>query len=69
MKAVFVRYLVKECVGKSAIGASFKVSHVTDIIDIENKHIEDMKYIKDRLSEMYGFSSEQIDIKYVRLWQ
>lgn len=69
MKTVFVRYSVSEYMGKAGNGTISKEIHVSDIIDIEEDKVYDLKYIKSMLSKMYGFLTGQIDIKYVRPWQ
>lgn len=69
MKLVFVRYSVHEYMNKTANGYITREIHLSDIIDIEKDKIDDLEYIKDRLSKMYGFITEQIEIKYVRTWQ
>ncbi len=69
MKLVFVRYSVHEYMNKTVNGYITREIHLSDIIDIEKDKIDDLEYIKDRLSKMYGFITEQIEIKYVRTWQ
>ena len=43
--------------------------HISDIIDIEEDKVDDLQHIKDKLSEMYGFFTYQIEIKYIKSWQ
>lgn len=69
MKQVFVRYSIHEYVGKVAIGTLSKEIHISDIIEMEEDKIDDLEYIKDRLKKMYGFFTEQIEVKYIRIWQ
>lgn len=66
MKEVFVRYSIHECIGKVANGTLSREMHISDIIDIEEDKVDDLQYIKDKLSEMYGFFTNQIEIKYIK---
>lgn len=69
MKQVFVRYSIHEYMGKVSKGTLYKEIHISDIIDMEEDKLDDLEYIKDRLSKMYGFITEEIEIKYIRKWQ
>lgn len=69
MKEVFVRYSIHECIGKVANGALSREMHISDIIDIEEDKVYDLEYIKDKLSKMYGFFINEIEIKYIKSWQ
>lgn len=69
MKEVFVRYSIHECIGKVANGTLSREMHISDIIDIEENKVYDLEYIKDKLSKMYGFFINEIEIKYIKPWQ
>lgn len=69
MKEVFVRYSIHECIGKVANGTLSREMHISDIIDIEEDKVYDLEYIKDKLSKMYGFFINEIEIKYIKPWQ
>lgn len=69
MKTVFVRYSVHKYIGKAINGTLSKEIHISDIIDIEEDKVYDLEYIKDKLSKMYGFFINEIEIKYIKPWQ